>query len=200
MISRRPAALLAGLGIAAIATLLLALASGSADISVGEVLDGTARQRRQRDIRDRGRPPPVARPDRLRDRRPAGGGGRADAGAAAQPAGRTLHSRHLGRRGGRRPVRDDPRVSAAWSSISRRSAARWRRPCWCSRIARGTGSWAPARLLLTGVVLAAGFSAATTLLLALSPDNSLRGMLFWLMGDFSYALRARPQPGACSWS
>ena len=34
-------------------------------------------------------------------------------------------------------------------------------------IAHGTGSWAPARLLLTGVVLAAGFSAATTLLLAL---------------------------------
>jgi iron complex transport system permease protein len=58
-------------------------------------------------------------------------------------------------------------------------------------IARGTGSWAPAKLLLTGVVLAAGFSAATTLLLALSPDNSLRGMLFWLMGDLSYAL----QPG-----
>ncbi len=34
-------------------------------------------------------------------------------------------------------------------------------------IARGTGSWAPARLLLTGVVLAAGFSAATTLILCL---------------------------------
>ncbi len=55
-------------------------------------------------------------------------------------------------------------------------------------IAHGTGSWAPAKLLLTGVVLAAGFSAATTLLLALSPDSNLRGMLFWLMGDLSYAL------------
>jgi len=54
-------------------------------------------------------------------------------------------------------------------------------------IARGTGSWAPARLLLTGVVLAAGFSAATTLLLALSPEQNLRGMLFWLMGDLSFA-------------
>jgi iron complex transport system permease protein len=54
-------------------------------------------------------------------------------------------------------------------------------------IAHGTGSWAPARLLLTGVVLAAGFSAATTLLLALSPEQNLRGMLFWLMGDLSYA-------------
>lgn len=54
-------------------------------------------------------------------------------------------------------------------------------------IAQGTGSWTPSRLLLTGVVLAAGFSAATTLLLALSPDQNLRGMLFWLMGDLSFA-------------
>ncbi|MDX1507174.1 MAG: iron ABC transporter permease [Woeseiaceae bacterium] len=55
-------------------------------------------------------------------------------------------------------------------------------------IAHGTGSWTPTRLLLTGVVLAAGFSAATTLLLALSPEHQLRGMLFWLMGDLSFAL------------
>ncbi len=54
-------------------------------------------------------------------------------------------------------------------------------------IAQGTGSWTPTRLLLTGVVLAAGFSAATTLLLALRPDQNLRGMLFWLMGDLSFA-------------
>ena len=54
-------------------------------------------------------------------------------------------------------------------------------------VAHGTGSWTPTRLLLTGVVLAAGFSAATTLLLALSPDQNLRGMLFWLMGDLNYA-------------
>ncbi len=54
-------------------------------------------------------------------------------------------------------------------------------------IAQGTGSWTPTRLLLTGVVIAAGFSAATTLLLALSPDQNLRGMLFWLMGDLSFA-------------
>ena len=54
-------------------------------------------------------------------------------------------------------------------------------------VAQGSGSWTPTRLLLTGVVLAAGFSAATTLLLALSPDQNLRGMLFWLMGDLNYA-------------
>ncbi|HSG58867.1 MAG TPA: iron ABC transporter permease [Woeseiaceae bacterium] len=62
-------------------------------------------------------------------------------------------------------------------------------------IAHGTGSWAPARLLLTGVVLAAGFSATTTLLLALSPDQNLRGMLFWLMGDLSFAF----DPWQCLW-
>lgn len=54
-------------------------------------------------------------------------------------------------------------------------------------IATGSGSWTPTRLLLTGVVLAAGFSAITTLLLALSPDRQLRGMLFWLMGDLSFS-------------
>ncbi|MDJ0813983.1 MAG: iron ABC transporter permease [Woeseiaceae bacterium] len=62
-------------------------------------------------------------------------------------------------------------------------------------IAHGTGSWAPARLLLTGVVLAAGFSAATTLLLALTPEQNLRGMLFWLMGDLSFAY----DPGRVLW-
>ena len=62
-------------------------------------------------------------------------------------------------------------------------------------IAHGTGSWAPARLLLTGVVLAAGFSAATTLLLALSPEQNLRGMLYWLMGDLSFAY----EPGRVLW-
>ncbi|MGH8221809.1 MAG: FecCD family ABC transporter permease [Woeseiaceae bacterium] len=54
-------------------------------------------------------------------------------------------------------------------------------------VAHGSGSWTPARLLLTGVVLAAGFSAVTTLILALTPEQNLRGMLFWLMGDLSFA-------------
>ncbi len=62
-------------------------------------------------------------------------------------------------------------------------------------IAQGTGSWTPTRLLLTGVVLAAGFGAATTMLLALSPDQNLRGMLFWLMGDLSFAF----EPARCLW-
>lgn len=45
------------------------------------------------------------------------------------------------------------------------------------------------RLLLAGVVLAAGWSALITLILTLAPDQSLRGMLFWLMGDLAGATR-----------
>lgn len=54
-------------------------------------------------------------------------------------------------------------------------------------LARGSGPWSGTRLLLTGVVTAAGWSALISLVLATGSDNSLRGMLFWLMGDFSYA-------------
>lgn len=39
------------------------------------------------------------------------------------------------------------------------------------------------RLILTGVMIAAGFGAVVTLVLTLAPDGQLRGMLFWLMGD-----------------
>ena len=53
-------------------------------------------------------------------------------------------------------------------------------------LARGE-NWAAGRLLLTGVVIAAGWSAAVSLMLAVSPDRELRGALFWLMGDFAYA-------------
>ncbi len=60
-------------------------------------------------------------------------------------------------------------------------------------LAHGTGSWTPSRLLLTGVVVAAGWGAVITLMLAISPAQQLPGMLYWLMGDVSYA-RA-PGPG-----
>jgi iron complex transport system permease protein len=53
--------------------------------------------------------------------------------------------------------------------------------------ARGGGAWIPLRLLLTGVVIAAGWGAVISLLLSLAPDQGLRGMLFWLMGDLSAA-------------
>ncbi len=52
-------------------------------------------------------------------------------------------------------------------------------------LAHGRGSWSPTRLLLTGVVVAAGWGALISFLLAISPDTQLRGMLFWLMGDLS---------------
>ena len=54
-------------------------------------------------------------------------------------------------------------------------------------LSHGRGSWSMNRLLLTGVVVAAGWGAAIGFLLALSPEQNLRGMLFWLMGDLSYA-------------
>lgn len=60
-------------------------------------------------------------------------------------------------------------------------------------LAHGTGSWTPSRLLLTGVVVAAGWGAVITLMLAISPARELPGMLYWLMGDVSYA--RIPWPG-----
>jgi len=43
-------------------------------------------------------------------------------------------------------------------------------------------------LLLTGVVVAAGWGAAISFILSTSPPVQLPGMLFWLMGDLSGAL------------
>jgi iron complex transport system permease protein len=60
-------------------------------------------------------------------------------------------------------------------------------------LARGPGGWTSARLLLTGAVVASGLGAVISLLLALGPDSSLRGMLFWLMGDLSLVRSARAE-------
>ncbi len=54
-------------------------------------------------------------------------------------------------------------------------------------LAHGRGAWTPTRLLLTGVVVAAGWGAIISLILSLSPDTTLRGMIFWLLGDLSQA-------------
>ena len=54
-------------------------------------------------------------------------------------------------------------------------------------LSHGRGSWTTSRLLLTGVVVAAGWGACIGFILALSPEQGLRGMLFWLMGDLGYA-------------
>jgi len=55
-----------------------------------------------------------------------------------------------------------------------------------------SASEAPARLLLTGVMLAAGWGALITLVLTLAPDAKLRGMLFWLIGELSLAQPWQP--------
>ena len=52
-------------------------------------------------------------------------------------------------------------------------------------IAGRAGHWSTIRLLLTGVVLSAGWGALINLMLATSASASVQGMLFWLMGDLS---------------
>jgi iron complex transport system permease protein len=54
-------------------------------------------------------------------------------------------------------------------------------------LARGVGTWGSTRLLLTGVVIASGWSAAITFMLAVAPETQVRGMLFWLIGDLGSA-------------
>lgn len=54
-------------------------------------------------------------------------------------------------------------------------------------LSHGRGSWTTTRLLLTGVVIAAGWGAVITFILTMSPADRLPGMLYWLMGDLSYA-------------
>jgi len=47
------------------------------------------------------------------------------------------------------------------------------------------GQWSPVRLLLTGVVVSAGWGAMINLLLTTTANNTVQSMLFWLMGDLS---------------
>jgi iron complex transport system permease protein len=57
---------------------------------------------------------------------------------------------------------------------------------------RGEPQAASPRLLLTGVVVATGWGAVVTLLIALAPDERLRSIVFWLTGDLNGA--ANPWP------
>ncbi|MEO8305909.1 MAG: iron ABC transporter permease [Betaproteobacteria bacterium] len=52
--------------------------------------------------------------------------------------------------------------------------------------------WTSTRLLLTGVVVAAGWGALIALMLTLAPDAQVKGMLFWLIGDLGGATNATP--------
>ncbi|MCB1775509.1 MAG: iron ABC transporter permease [Gammaproteobacteria bacterium] len=54
-------------------------------------------------------------------------------------------------------------------------------------LTRHGDDWHGDRLLLTGVVIAAGWSALISFVLSVSPAMRLPGMLFWLMGDLSDA-------------
>lgn len=57
-------------------------------------------------------------------------------------------------------------------------------------LARGDGSWTQTRLLLTGVIVASGCGAVVALLLVIAPEQQLRGMLFWLMGDLGQSSKS----------
>ena len=52
-------------------------------------------------------------------------------------------------------------------------------------IANKFGQWSVTRLLLTGVVISAGWGAIINILLTTSSTNNVQSMLFWLMGDLS---------------
>ena len=56
-------------------------------------------------------------------------------------------------------------------------------------LARSGEDWRSERLLLTGIVVAAGWSALISFVLSISPAARLPGMLFWLMGDLADADR-----------
>lgn len=54
-------------------------------------------------------------------------------------------------------------------------------------ISRASAGDTRLKLLLTGVIIAAGWGALISLILSISPSHQIYSMLFWLMGDLSYA-------------
>ena len=58
---------------------------------------------------------------------------------------------------------------------------------WLARPALAVADDASPRLILLGAMLAAIFGSIATLLLALVPDQRLRGAIFWMVGDLSGA-------------
>lgn len=59
-------------------------------------------------------------------------------------------------------------------------------------LSRGDGSWTQTRLLLTGVIVAAGCGAVVVFMLVMATDTRIQSMLFWLTGDVSGASRPWP--------
>ena len=96
-------------------------------------------------------------------------------------------TRGLRRRCCRRAMRDARRLRGAHrAGQRRRRRACLGRPRYL--LARGGGT---ARLLLTGVVVASACGALVSVLLALATSVQVRGMVFWLAGDLSWALSPR---------
>jgi iron complex transport system permease protein len=61
-----------------------------------------------------------------------------------------------------------------------------------ARVGVDRAPWTTTRLLLTGVIVAAGWGALIALMLTLAPDAQVKGMLFWLIGDLGGASTAVP--------
>ncbi len=186
MTTRHPMLLIAALLVATLVVGLTALAYGSADIGIGEVfaaLGGSASEQTQALVMDLRLPRALTAF--------AVGGLLAIAGVLMQVLLRNPLAEPyiLGTSGGAAVAALTTMMFgfAAWLVDLAAFGGAMGATLLVFAIAHGTGSWAPTRLLLTGVVLAAGFGAVTTLLLALTPEQNLRGMLFWLMGDFSFA-------------
>ena len=140
----------------------------------------------------------AARADRVRRRRSARAGRCAHAGIAAQPAGGSVRDGRLRRRGRRCAVRNA--VGLGGFAIDASAAAgALITTLLVFALAHGEGGWTPVRLLLTGVVVAAGASAVVSMLLALGDETKLRGMMFWLMGDLSLSSRPGPLLGRVRW-
>ena len=59
-------------------------------------------------------------------------------------------------------------------------------------LAHGDSSWTRTRLLLTGVIVAAGCGAVVALILSVAQERQLHGMLYWLMGDASQIVNPWP--------
>lgn len=77
-------------------------------------------------------------------------------------------------------------LSAGWAEITTAAAL----GAFCSTlIVLGLAgrTMQPVRLALTGVAVAASWGALVSLLLIISPEGNLRGILFWLMGDLGQA-------------
>jgi len=64
--------------------------------------------------------------------------------------------------------------------------------CLLAAVNAAAGGWSAQRVLLTGVVIATGCGALVSLMLTLAPESSLRGMLFWLLGDLEQARAGLP--------